>query len=103
MLVESPLVIAEGGEDINTTVTLTFSSGTTTALATATVSSSLQTVTATNLSNAGAYKKGTDAYPTLVITGGVGAYIVYDEHKPEFRILQVEETMATVQTAVNVL
>ena len=103
MLVESPLVIAEGGEDINTSVTLTFSSGTTTALATATVSSSLQTVTATNLSNAGAYKKGTDAYPTLVITGGVGAYIVYDEHKPEFRILQVEETMATVQTAVNAL
>jgi len=103
MLVESPLVIANGGVDISTAVTLTFSSGTTTAVATATVSSSLQTVTATSLSNAGAYKKGTDTYPTLTVSGGSGALIMVDAHKTEFDKIQCEEVMSTIQTAINAL
>ncbi len=103
MLVESPLVIVNGGEDINTAVTLTFSSGTTTAIATATVSASTQSVTATSLTNAGAYKKGTDTYPTLAITGGSGGIIVYDAHNTSFVKLEVEEVISTVQTAVNAL
>ncbi len=101
MLVESPLTIVSGGQDINSSVTLTFSSGTTTATATATVTA--QTVSSTSLTNAGSYKKGTDSYPTLAITGGAGSYIVYDEHKTEFRKLRVEATITAIQTAVNAL
>lgn len=101
MLLETPLVIVDGGKDINTAITLTFSAGTTLATATATVSASLQKVTATNLTNAGAYKKGTDAYPSLVITGGKGATILYDIKGTSFQKLQVEELSSTIVSAVN--
>lgn len=103
MQVESPLTIVDGGKNVDSSVTLTFSSGTVTATATATVSSSTQSVTSTTLTNAGGYLNGTDAYPTLSISGGTGASIFYDEHKTEFKKIQVEETVATIVSAVNAL
>lgn len=104
MAVDSPLVIVNGGKGINSAVTLTFSATSgTLATATATVSSSLETVTATSLTNAGNYVKGTDTYPTLTISGGSGSVIFLDEHKTEFRLIPVEETVATIVAAVNAL
>lgn len=102
--VESPMTIVDGGSNLNTAPTLTFSSTTgTLATATATLNATTQTVTGTTLTVAGAYKKGTDAYPTLAITGGTGAQIKYDNKKSACIMLQVEETAATVQTAINAL
>ncbi len=104
MTVESPMTIVDGGVNINTTPILTFSATTgTLATATATVTEATQTVTSTTLTAAGAYKKGTDAYPTLAISGGAGCQILYDTKRTGFIKLQVAETAATVQTAVNAL
>lgn len=103
MEVESPLVIVSGGSEINTAVTLTFSVGTVTAIATATVDSITQSVTATNLLNAGGYESGTDAYPSLSITGGAGAFIKYDAKGTAFIDLQVQESAAQVQGDINAL
>lgn len=103
MLVESPLVIVNAGKDVNANPTLAFSSGTTQAVATATYSALTQTVVSTSLSNAGAYKKGTDAYPTLVITSVAGAKILYDAKEIEFEKIQVAETVATIKSAINAL
>jgi hypothetical protein len=104
MTVESPLVIVDGGSNINTVPTLTFSATSgTLATATATLDAGLQKVTGTTLTAAGAYAKGTDTYPTLVISGGSGAQIFYDSKKTSYEIIQVEETAATVQTAINAL
>lgn len=104
MQVESPMTVVDGGSNINTAPTLTFSATTgTLATATATLDPDAQTVTDTTLTNAGSYKSGTDAYPFLTISGGAGAQIMYDDKKTSQTILQVEETATTVQTAINAL
>ncbi len=104
MTVESPLTIVSGGSNINTTPILTFSATAgTLATATATLDAGLQTVTGTTLTAAGSYLKGTDTYPSLAISGGTGAQIMYDSKKTAYVRLQVEETAATVQTAINAL
>lgn len=103
-LVESPLVIVNGGVGINSAITLTFSATSgTLATATATVSAPLETVTATSLTNAGNYIKGTDTYPSLAITGGAGCHVLYDSLGTAFEELQLEQTMAAVQTIINAL
>lgn len=101
MTVQSPLTIADGGTEVNTNPTLTFSTGTVTATATATASGG--TVVSTSLTQAGSYTNGTSAYPTLTISGGLGAQILYDTKRTGFIKLQVAETAATIQTAVNAL
>lgn len=102
--VEVPLVITNPGSGLNTAPTLTFSATTgTLATATATLDPAAQNISGTTLTVAGAYKNATDAYPTLAITGGTGAQILYDEKKTAFKILQVEETQTTVATAINAL
>lgn len=104
MQVETPMTIVDGGSNLNTAPTLTFSATSgTLATATATLSANLQTVTSTTLTDAGSYKKGTDTYPTLAITGGTGAKILYDQKGTEFSYLEVEETTTTVSTAINAL
>lgn len=102
--VESPMTIVSPGSNLNTAPILTFSATTgTLATATATLNVAAQNISGTTLTAAGAYKKGTDAYPTLAITGGTGAKIKYDSKRSACIILQVEETAATVQTAINAL
>ena len=103
MEVESPLVLVSGGSEINTPVTLTFSVGTVTAIASATVDPITQTVTAVNLIVDGGYESGTDAYPSLSITGGAGAFIKYDAKGTAFIDLQVQESAAQVQGDINAL
>jgi translation elongation factor P/translation initiation factor 5A len=103
MLVESPLTIANPGANVTVAPTLTFSSGTTLATATATITPATATVTSTSLTAAGEYKKGTDAYPTLTLTGGAGCNILYDIQGTSNVPLQVAETPSQVQTAINAL
>lgn len=103
MEVESPLILVSGGSEINTPVTLTFSVGTVTAIASATVDPITQTVTAANLTIAGGYLLGTDAYPSLSITGGAGAFIKYDAKGTAFIDLEVQESATQVQGNINAL
>ncbi len=102
--VESPLVIVDGGSGYDTAPTLTFSATTgTLATATATITSPPGTITATSLTNAGAYKSGTDAYPTLAISGGSGSKIIYDEKRSAYKSLYATETPAAIAILVNAL
>jgi hypothetical protein len=102
--VESPMTIVDAGENLNTAPILTFSATSgTLATATTTLDANTQTISGTTLTVAGAYKKGTDTYPTLAISAGSGARILYDQKGTEFFPLQVEETVATVSTAINAL
>lgn len=104
MQVETPMTITDPGSNLNTAPTLTFSATSgTLATATATLDAAAQNISGTTLTNAGSYKKGTDTYPTLAISGGTGAQIMYDSKKTALVNLQVEETAATVQTAINAL
>ncbi len=104
MVVESPLVIVDGGSDINTAVTLTFTAGTATATATATVDAVSQSVTATSLTAPGEYSEfDEDIYPTLAITGGAGCFVFYDNKTTGDIKIQVAETKSTVQSAINAL
>ena len=104
MTVESPLTIASAGSNLNTAPILTFSATTQTlALATTTLSAASQTITGTTLTNAGAYKQGTDTYPTVAVSGGTGANILYDAQGTALVNIQVEETSATVFAAINAL
>lgn len=104
MTVESPLTIADGGSNINTVPTLTFSATAgTLATATATIDEGTQTVDSTTLTAAGSYLKGTDTYPSLAISGGSGSQIMYDSKKSAYVKLQAEQTVSTLQTAINAL
>ena len=104
MTVESPMTIVDAGSNLNTAPTLTFSATSgTLATATTTLDADAQNISGTTLTDAGSYKKGTDTYPTLTVGGGTGAKILYDEKKTEFLALQVEETVATVSSAINAL
>ena len=102
--IESPMTIVSAGSNLNTTPTLTFSATTgTLATATATFDADAQNISATTVTQNGAYKKLVDAYPTLAITGGTGCNIVYDAQRAGVFNLQVAETKATVKAAINAL
>ncbi len=102
--VESPLTIVNPGANYNTVPTLTFSATSgTLATATATIDGVTGEINGTTLTNAGSYESGTDAYPTLVVSGGAGAQIYYDIQGTELYVLQVAETAADIQTAINAL
>lgn len=102
--IESPMTIVSAGSNLNTTPTLTFSATTgTLATATATLDADAQNISATTLTQNGAYRKLVDAYPVLVITGGTGCNIVYDAQRAGVFNLQVAETKATVKAAINAL
>lgn len=95
------LAIVDAGQNINTAPTLTFSTGTITALASCTIDANTQKVDSVSLDNVGRYNPTIHAYPSLAVTGGAGAQILYDEKKVEFTHLQIEETVADIVAAVN--
>lgn len=102
--VESPMTITDAGSNLNTAPTLTFSATTgTLATATTTLDAAAQNISGTTVTQAGAYKKGTDTYPTLIVGGGTGAQIMYDSKMSAYTNLQVEQTAATIQSLINAL
>lgn len=97
------LPLVSGGSNINTTPVMTFSAGTVLATATFALNSSTQSVTATpTITNVGSYVASAFP-PTITISGGAGAFILYDEGKTEFKPLNVEETIVQLQTLINAL
>jgi hypothetical protein len=100
-VIESPLTIVDGGSDINTAPTLTFSAGTTLATATAAVSGG--SVVSTTLTGAGLYVKGTNAYPTLTVSTTAGSWVYYDKKTTGNIKIQVAETKAAIKSAINAL
>ncbi len=104
MTVESPMTIDNPGSNLNSAPILTFSATAgTLATATATLDPVAQNISGTTLTVAGNYVKGTDTYPSLAISGGTGCQVIYDDKKGAFTKLQLEETVTTLQTAVNAL
>lgn len=97
------LAIVDAGQNINTVPTLTFSAGGITAEASCTIDANTQKVDSVSLDVVGRYQSNDDVYPTLAVTGGAGAQILYDEKKVEFTHLQIEETVADIVAAVNAL
>ena len=97
------LAIVDAGENINTAPTLTFSAGGITAEASCIIDANTQKVDSVSLDTVGRYQSDDDAYPSLAVTGGAGAQILYDEKKVEFTHLQIEETVADIVAAVNAL
>lgn len=93
--------VTDGGAGYTTTPLVSFTGGGGTLLAaTATIDVSTEEVTAGTITVRGG---GYTSFPTLVLSGGLGAYIVYDEGKSEYIKLQVAETIVQVQTSVNAI
>lgn len=96
------LTLTDGGENLNSNPTMTFSAGTVTAAATFTYDADQQKVLSTSISNVGSYVASAFP-PTITIAGGAGAAILYDSKKSSFEKLFVEQTAAAIQTTVNAL
>lgn len=96
------LTLTDGGENLNSNPTMTFSAGTVTASATFTYDADQQKVLSTSISNVGSYVASAFP-PTITIAGGAGAAILYDSKKSSFEKLFVEQTAAAIQTTVNAL
>ncbi len=95
------IVVTDGGSGYTTTPLISFTGGGGTLLAaTATISLATETVTAGTVTVRGG---GYTSFPSLVLAGGLGAYILYDQLGPEFVKLQVAETIVQLQTAINAL
>lgn len=96
------LTIADPGANYNVAPTLTFSAGIVLATATASITPSTGEVTGTAITNAGEYVSSA-AYPTLTLSGGAGCNILYDAQGTALQALQVAQTAAQIQTAINAL
>lgn len=96
------LTVTDGGENLNSNPTMTFSAGTVTATATFDFDADQQKVIDTNITNVGSYIASAFP-PTITIAGGAGAVILYDSKKSAFEKLYVTQTAAAIQTTVNAL
>lgn len=93
--------VTDGGSGYTTTPLVSFTGGGGTLLAaTATLDLATETVTGGTVTVRGG---GYTSFPTLVLTGGLGAFVLYDQLGPEFVKLQVAETIVQLQTAINAL
>lgn len=95
-------LVTTPGANLNTALTVVFGAGTITATATIQVSPTTQKATGTTITNVGSYLASAFP-PTLTVTGGSGAQIKYDNKRSACVNIQVEETAATVQSAINAL
>lgn len=96
------LTITNGGENLNSNPTMTFSAGTVTATATFGFDTDQQKVISTTITNVGSYIASAFP-PTITIAGGAGAVVLYDSKKSSFEKLYVTQTAAAIQTTVNAL
>ncbi len=93
------ITVVDGGANYNTVPTLGFSGGGGTLLA-ATVTVTAQRVSSVAITTPGG---GYTSFPTMTLSGGAGCQVMYDAKLPEFVRLQIAESAADLQTAVNAL
>jgi hypothetical protein len=96
------LTLATAGSNLNTAPTITFAAGTVTAAATINIDTTTQKATSATITNVGSYVASAFP-PAITYAGGTGCQITYDAKGSAFIKLEVAETAATVQTAVNAL